>query len=180
MTLWQELLDEIELRLGQFGMTVAATGDQEAPYYDRELIERYLYEVSVQILLEVPPEEAESLGPKAISTVTVADQTTRALNVINCLGARIDNQPAKELSPAHYYQLNTPMSSLGPKAYSFIGDDIRHSGSGANGVFTFLIEPLLSDFQGDLVSVPAKYDEERIARTLRILSAMDHTQGIVY
>lgn len=179
MTLWQDLLDELELRTGQLGLSSSDTADEEAPFYQRSVIERYLYEVSVQLLLEIPPTEIESLGTKAIlAMAAAASGATVAANVINSISARIDNQPAKELSPAHYFQLNTPTSSIGPKAYCFMQGKLFHSGTAADMVL--LIEPTIADFQADLVSVPPQYDEERMARTLRILSSMDHMQGIVY
>lgn len=170
---WQELLDQIEYRSQQGdGASSAASGDEQAPYYKRARIEKYLKEVSTQLLLEIPQAEAEAIGGDAILEMSVSSGDALPLEVISCLAARMDNEPATEVSPAHFFQLDLPMDPLyGVKAYSFFSGNVYHSGTSLDLVL--LIEPTLATYRADGVTLPAQYDEVRIERVHQLLLAMD-------
>lgn len=171
---WQEKLDECEYRLQQTpGTTSAITGDEEAPYYDRSLIERYLYEVSVQTLLEIPAEEAESIGGAAIDANSYVSGDSLPLATIGFLSARMDGDPAVEVSPAHYFQLENTANTF-IKAYVFMKGCVFHTGTQLDLVL--LVEPTLAEFQADAVILPQWYDERILDVTHQILLAMDYLQ----
>lgn len=169
---WQEMLDEIERRVQQGTYTSATTGDGNIPYFDRAHAEELLYEISVQLMLEMPDYLAETLGDAALVTASLANAAAIPLNYLKCFAVRIDGNLAKELSPASYYQLNLPATSPYTIAvYSFGAGVIGHSGTTA--VATFLVQPTLATFQANTVVLPPQYDEPRITWVHELMLAQD-------
>jgi hypothetical protein len=184
MLTWQDKLDSLGERIGEPDWQDNATNtEQDTPYFDWTVAEKWLYMSSLFYLRSVPPQELEAIGSDAIQVVTasagggiVITTTPIPQNVLKVLDAQIDTgvgfRPAEYVPPTIYLQMLTCAANES-LIYTLIGGFIAVKGT-ANITITCLVEPALASFQNDDVILPPGYDEDIVNRAKSLLMISDY------
>lgn len=173
---WAQKLQAIFSRLNEPYVTapVPVTGQTNVPYYDQADVEKLLYDVHLQLLREIPVEELEACGSKAVVTNLYTNNGALPLALIDILGSKIQflagdaYAPCVELLPAEWFQNVNAQSGT----FSVFGGAVHTAGNSIELVL--LIEPPLSDFQADFPILPSGYDEEALTLTRQLCIFTDN------
>jgi len=175
---WTEMLDAIAARQSEALGVVLGT---DMPYFDNQVTEQILVEVSNMILREVPKVELEALGSTAMTTSTYANGAAIPIDRVRVVGASIDGKACDEpVLPAGFYQ-NRFSVYAGYSANIFTFGEGNVYFNGALITLTTVRECTLAEWQADGVSIailPAKYDMERINAVHQILSINNHLENL--
>ncbi len=180
---WADLKDSIAQREREAELFSTPSENEEFnPYWDPADVELLLYEISCQLLREIPPEELEAIGSTAITVATYSNGAVLPSNTVKVLGAAIQRNvgdslwvPAVPVDPAMYYQM-ADVTSDDAAFYSFVSGTVVFSGNAIG--LTLLTEPTLANFQADLpILPPAGYDEIRVDWVHKALMTEDFIPG---
>src|SRR5579885_1424405 len=126
--LWADLKDHIAQREREAELFTASSQSEEYnPYWDANDVELLLYEISCQLLREIPTDELEAIGSVAVSSATYLNGANLPQNCIKVISATIQRQssdpvfvPAIRVDAARYYQMkDVPIADAA--LYTFIG-----------------------------------------------------------
>ncbi len=176
---WADLKDQIAQREREAELFIASSQNEEYnPYWDANDVELLLYEISCQLLREIPTDELEAIGSVAINDASYLNGGTLPQSAVKFISASIQKQngdsvwiPAIRVDPARYYQMKD-VSVSDAALYTFIDGKVFFSGNTIS--LSVLVEPELWEFQADFPILPvAGYDEVRIDWVHKALMAED-------
>jgi hypothetical protein len=180
---WLELQAAIANRVGEPEDITGATvpvGELDIPYNTQTIIENELFEISNQLLREVPPDTLEAIGSPAINTHTYTTSgATLVAGTVKILSAAIRPQNVgttyvgtQPMSPAIFVQVQNADPTL-ISGWSVFNDGFNYIGYDARVVA--IVEPVLATWQSDPSPpiLPDGYDETRIDWVCKQLQIMN-------
>jgi hypothetical protein len=187
---WLDRIKEIARREREADPSnTAVTGQLDIRYFKKDHIESLLYDVSLELLGEIPVDEIATISSHAVVTVNFDTSAVSPgdppfpelpLNTIDVIGASVDGGPVIPTSISGYLQKRGVVD--GSSVYTFAYDATTYGMvtptariyyTGVVLKMILLVEPTLADFQADHPIIPPGYDEELIARVRRRLHISD-------
>lgn len=172
---WQELLDSIARRMREPDMaSVPTTSEEQTPYFAIDEVERLLYRVSLTRLRAMSEQELDAVGPAALAALDGSFNVPT--NAYGVAAAAIQTvigglfAPAEFVAPAIYYEMMT-VPDAASAIYTFIDRHVFFKGYHMQ--ITYRVEPTLTQFRNDEVTLPAEHNEDQIDTVHKLMLGQD-------